>query len=319
MLPDGYTARALDFVEVDGLLDGSDVDLAHSVVQAADIGVLAIAEASRESTRANLANPDALVAEHRLVFSPDGAPVGLLMMEKDPAAKTFYIDSYAAPQHGRALLAPLLDMGIEVAGRLRESDDWKIEAGAFEQDEVYVDTLVAAGFHEVRRFWHMHIELTPDHLADPEPPDGVTMTAVESDADRRTLHEIDEVAFAAHFGFVPHPYEDWISWFSDRRDARPDLWWLAWHDGEPVGLCIQDDSRTERNAGHVRVLGVVPSARGRGIARWLLQRSFAQAAGEGRTAMTLTVDSDNTTGATALYDGVGMRPERVIVLFRRPA
>ena len=35
--------------------------------------------------------------------------------------------------------------------------------------------------------------------------------------------------------------------------------------------------------------------------------------------MTLTVDSDNTTGATALYDGVGMRPERVIVLHRRPA
>ena len=91
-----------------------------------------------------------------------------------------------------------------------------------------------------------------------------------------------------------------------------------WLDGEPIGLCIQDDSRIERDAGHVRVLGVVPHARGRGIATWLLRSAFSQAAREGRAAMTLTVDSDNTTGATALYERAGMQPERVIILFRRP-
>jgi ribosomal protein S18 acetylase RimI-like enzyme len=67
----------------------------------------------------------------------------------------------------------------------------------------------------------------------------------------------------------------------------------------------------------VRVLGVVPEARGRGIATWLLHSAFAEAAGEGRTAMTLTVDSENSTGATALYERAGMTPERVIVLLRR--
>ena len=319
VLPAGYTARPLEFHEVDGFLDGPDVDLAYEVVCAADIGVLAVAEASRESVRFNLINPDAAPDEHRLVSTAAGDPVALLMIEKDTAAKTIYVDSYAVPDHGRLLLAPLVAMGIEAAARLKEGDDWKIEAGAFDQDEVYIDVLEAAGFHEVRRFWHMHIDLGREHLTPPEPPAGVTLTIAESDDDRRLLHRLDEAAFAEHFGFAPHPYDDWISWFSDRRDARPDLWWLAWLDGEPVGVCIGDDSRIERGAGHVRVLGVVPQARGRGIARWLLLESFAQGARDGRTAMTLTVDSDNTTGATALYDGVGMRPERVIVLHRRPA
>ena len=318
MLPPGYSTRPLDLHEVDGYVDGPDVDLAYAVVAAADTGVLAMADASRESVRSDLTNPDSMRAEHRLVFTSDGEAVGLLIIERDPPAKTVFADSYAVPAHGPSLLAPLVAMGLEAAQRLADGDGWKAEAGAFVQDEVYLDVLHAAGFTEVRRFWHMHVDLGPEHHEQPEAPAGVTTTIAESEDDRHLLHRIDEIAFAEHFGFVPHPFDEWIRWFSDRRDARPELWRLAWLDGEPVGLCIQDDSRIERDASHVRVLGVVPEARGRGIATWLLRSAFAQAVGEGRAAMTLTVDSDNTTGATALYERAGMRPERVIVLFRRP-
>ena len=318
MLPPGYSSRPLGFVEVDGYLDGPDVDIAYSVVSAADAGVLAMADASRESVRSDLTNPDAMRQEHRLVFASDGEAVGLVIIERDDEARTLFVDSYAVPDHGRALLAPLVEMGLEAAQGLAVGGGWKAEAGAFVQDEVYLDVLDAAGFTEVRRFWHMHIDLGPEHLEAPDAPAGVTVTLATTDDDRRLLHRIDEVAFAEHFGFVPRPYEEWIPWFRDRRDARPELWRLAWLDGEPVGLCMQDDSRIERDAGHVRVLGVVPEARGRGIATWLLRSAFSQAASEGRTAMTLTVDSDNTTGATALYERAGMTPERVIVLLRRP-
>jgi ribosomal protein S18 acetylase RimI-like enzyme len=165
----------------------------------------------------------------------------------------------------------------------------------------------------------MHIEVDSGYAKDPPPaPPGVTRTTAETESDRRLIHRLDQEAFAEHFGFVPKSYDEWMPWLSDRRDARPDTWWIAWLDGEPVGLCMQDDSRIERDAGHVRILGVLPRARGRGIATWLLRSAFAQAAREGRTAMTLTVDSDNTTGATALYESAGMKPERVILLLRRP-
>ena len=318
MLPPGYIARPLEFVEIEGYLDGLDVDIAFSVVSAADAGVLAMADSSRESVRSDLTNPDTVRGEHRLVFTSDSVAAGLVIIERDDEARTVFVDSYAVPDHGPELLAPLVGMGLDAAKRLAHGDGWKAEAGAFVQDEIYLDVLQAAGFSEVRRFWHMYIDLGPEHREAPEAPAGVTTTIATTDDDRRLLHRIDEIAFAEHFGFVPHPYDEWIPWFSNRRDARPDLWRLAWLDGQPVGLCIQDDSRVERDAGHVRVLGVVPEARGRGIATWLLRTAFSQAAREGRAAMTLTVDSDNTTGATALYERAGMRPDRVIVLLRRP-
>jgi ribosomal protein S18 acetylase RimI-like enzyme len=317
VLPPGYVARPLEFIEVDDYLDGPDVDVAYSVVSAADSGVLATAEASRESVRSDLVNPDTVLDEHRLILDNAGVAVGLLIVERDEAARSFFIDAYAVPAHGPQLLPPLIALGISVAERLKGEGEWQVECGAFAQDEVYLDALHSAGFAEVRRFWHMHIELDSEYAKDPPPaPPGVTRTTADTETDRQLIHRLDQEAFAEHFGFVPKSYDEWMPWLSDRRDARPDTWWIAWLDGEPAGLCMQDDSRIERDAGHVRILGVLPRARGRGIATWLLRSAFAQAAREGRTAMTLTVDSDNTTGATALYERAGMKPERVILLLR---
>lgn len=318
MLPSGYAARPLEFVDVDGLPDGPDVDLAYAVVSAADVGVIGHAEDSREAIRANLTNPDAQRTEHRLVLTDAGEPVGLLVIEKDTATRTFFVDSYAAPSHGHRVLGGLVAMGTSAAERLRGEGQWNAEAGVFAQDEAYIEILEAAGFREVRRFWRMVIDLGPEHEGVPTAPAGVTRTVVATDDDRRLLHRIDEESFAEHFGFAPRPYEEFLSWFGGRRDARTDLWWLAWLDGQPVGLCVMDDSHVERGAGHVRTLGVLREARGRGIASWLLHSAFAQAAREGRRAVTLTVDAENTTGATALYEGVGMRAEQVILLYRRP-
>ncbi len=318
MLPPGYSARTLDLHEVDGYVDGPDVDLAYAVVAAADRGVIQVADCTRESVRSDLVNPDAMLAEHRLVFDASDEPAGLLIIEKDPPAKTVFADSYAVPAQGPALLPSLVSMGVAAASRLHEGPGWRLEAGAFAQDEVYIHILEQAGFSEIRRFWHMTIDLDTAQMQESWAPPGVRLTIAASEDDRQLLHRIDEIAFAEHFGFVPHPYDEWIRWFSDRRDARPDLWWIAWLDDAPVGVCILDDSRADRGGGYVRVLGVVPEARGRGIATWLLGSAFAQAAREGRAFVNLTVDSDNTTGATALYERAGMRPERVIVLFRRP-
>jgi ribosomal protein S18 acetylase RimI-like enzyme len=57
----------------------------------------------------------------------------------------------------------------------------------------------------------------------------------------------------------------------------------------------------------VDYLGVLAPGRGRGIGRALLRRSFAIFAGRGVWRVILNVDAENTTGATALYERVGMR------------
>jgi ribosomal protein S18 acetylase RimI-like enzyme len=93
----------------------------------------------------------------------------------------------------------------------------------------------------------------------------------------------------------------------------PAQWWIADLDGEPVGFCLGEARGIgDDPGGYVRSLGVETAARGRGIARHLLQVAFADHARRGWAWSQLTVDSENSTGATALYRSVGMEPVEVI-------
>ena len=68
----------------------------------------------------------------------------------------------------------------------------------------------------------------------------------------------------------------------------------------------------------MRHLGVLPVARGRGIARWLLEQAAFEARERGQSALTLSVDGDNTTGATRLYESVGFVTRHVVDKWQRP-
>ena len=317
MLPPGYVARPLEFDESGGLPDGPDVDLAYSVTRAADIALLGRPDDTREALRSGLTSLDAVRDEHRLVLDPSGDVVALLGVERDAANRTVFLEPYAVPGHV-ALLVPLLRMGLEAAYRLRAEGEWRVDTAAFQQDTDTIAAIAETGFTLKRRFWRMTADVTGIARDDPEAPVGVTRTIAASEEERRILHRVDQEAFADHFDFAPHPYEDWMPWFTDRRDARPDTWWIAWLDGEPVGLCMADDRKAEEGRTYIRTLGVIPQARGRGIAPWLLSSAFAQAAREGRTSVSLSVDSENPTGAVGLYERVGMRAEQVIDLFSQP-
>jgi ribosomal protein S18 acetylase RimI-like enzyme len=58
--------------------------------------------------------------------------------------------------------------------------------------------------------------------------------------------------------------------------------------------------------GWVRNVGVVGSARGRGLGTFLLRTAFAEFARRGRDTVGLGVDTENATGALRLYEGLGM-------------
>ena len=88
----------------------------------------------------------------------------------------------------------------------------------------------------------------------------------------------------------------------------PAAWWLAEAGGRPAGILLGDDSRVDVGAGFVRTLGVCEWARGRGIAKALLATAFNAYAERGRSTVMLGVDSQNQTGATALYESMGMAP-----------
>ena len=78
-----------------------------------------------------------------------------------------------------------------------------------------------------------------------------------------------------------------------------------------------NESRLELGYAYVSILGVLREFRGRGLARLLLRTAFVQARDMGLAGTALHVDSQNPTGATALYRSVGMTPAQVYVAFER--
>jgi ribosomal protein S18 acetylase RimI-like enzyme len=77
-----------------------------------------------------------------------------------------------------------------------------------------------------------------------------------------------------------------------------------------------DAGQAADGGGFVKYVGTLAPARGRGVARHLLQVAFAEHARRGWQWTQLTVDTGNDTGATALYRSVGMEPVEVIDLYR---
>ena len=101
------------------------------------------------------------------------------------------------------------------------------------------------------------------------------------------------------------------------RSYDPTQWWIASVDGTPAGVCFGDDHLAELGWSYVGALGVLEGHRGRGLGRLLLETFFAHAHERGRIGVKLGVDTDNDTGASALYSSVGMTASRIIEAWER--
>ena len=172
--------------------------------------------------------------------------------------------------------------------------------------------LTQAGYTVVRVFRRMVADLAaPPPAVDPGP--GVTIRAVTPD-DIRTCYAVQQEAFAQHFDFVPGSYDDWYHRLVDTETYRPEYWWLADVDGVPSGVLV--GQRHEEN-GWVKMLGVLPSARGRGAGTALLCTALAAFRRDGAPCAGLGVDSANETGAVSLYERLGMRAEQQYDCYER--
>ena len=82
----------------------------------------------------------------------------------------------------------------------------------------------------------------------------------------------------------------------------PSTWWLAWLGGVPAGvLLLVEDAPREWEIAYV---GVVPSARRRGVARGLMHHALCHARMVDAARLMLSVD-DRNTPACRLYHELG--------------
>jgi ribosomal protein S18 acetylase RimI-like enzyme len=203
-------------------------------------------------------------------------------------------------QRGRGLGSALVSRSEE---RLRALGAARIHAVTLAPDEAAPPLLESRGYREVRRFWDMTIELGDDPPRDPQVPEGFRIEPFSSDF-ARAFHGALEEAFAEHWEYEPQPFEKWWERQVAKPDHDPSLWFLVRTDEDVVAATRNDPERS--GGGWIGAIGVRPAWRGRGLAKALLLHSFGEFHRRGKRRVGLGVDSRNATGATRLYESIGM-------------
>jgi mycothiol synthase len=283
-----------------------DLDDVCALIAECDLATVGFVDFTRDEIAVDLAKA---TIESTGWYDGQGALVGYGWLERAERTNQVEVDLYLRPSADRALgpaiLSTLESRAAAVVAEDGHSGPW-VGANVYRQDEGTQEWLRAAGFRRQTTFTRMRIDLDPTRS--PEPPTSdVTVRRISEEPDLRLAHEVEEASFLEHYGNVPVSYESWLARLLDRGEDFRHVY-LAELDGTPVGLLTSTRQFEEdEDAGYVRTLGVLPSARGRGVGTTLLRDYFARAHREGRTAVLLHVDVANVTGALRVYESVGMR------------
>jgi mycothiol synthase len=245
-----------------------------------------------------------------VVESPDGGLCGFLSVEAEPPFAHVSALGIVAPAfHGCGLGAAIVSENERRARRFEPRADpgvpFMIHAGTLAGEARVSALLRSRGYREVRRFELRRV----DFAGEPRRPPDVEGIAIRGfrRKEARRLYDAHVEAFADHWGEGEETYEDFCHHNLDAPEFDPDLWLLAW-DGDDIAGYVGalEHSREDPARGYVALLGVRRAYRRRGLGEALLLHAFAALHARGRRGAELHVDAGSLTGATRLYERVGM-------------
>lgn len=175
--------------------------------------------------------------------------------------------------------------------------------------------LEETGHADVRRFWTMEIELGDGDPVPPSWPEGISVRPCVRGRDEQVVFETQRETFRDHWGEHEESFEKWSRHMTEGASYDPSLWFIAEERGEVAGVSLCRSNSEKK--GWVAVLGVRREWRKRGLGEALLLHSFREMRRRGKTSVELGVDSESLTGATRLYERVGMRVVRQVAVFEK--
>lgn len=298
-LPEGWSVRP-------GTAD--DVPEILAVLVAADIALIGEPDTATDDVSYVFTEPD---AESVVALDGTGAIQAWAYVSNPNRGRRSHVNVFAHPEIDARIWRPLLDWCTGTAAC--QAAAWGLpevvaRAAGVPQEKAYLATCREAGFGFVKRYARMRVGL-PAPVTAPPPP-GVTIRTPDpsDEAGLRTLHAIQQSAFADTPDFNETTFERWHHRIHQQSEVPWDEWFLALVDGVPVGMLESAAGAVEQNEGWVHNLAVLRAYRGRGIARALLSAAFTAYTAKGRTAAGLGVDLTNPTGAYRLYESLGMYP-----------
>ncbi|HVD29575.1 MAG TPA: GNAT family N-acetyltransferase [Mycobacteriales bacterium] len=315
ILPDGLIGRPLsadDAVAVAGLLAAAE--------QVDDTGEYPDAEDVAEWWRGWGLEPG---RDGLAVCDPAGLVVAYATVMASPTfrdAFAVYLEGRVRPDLrergiGGALLAWQLDRGTTLHAERHPEAPGALTVevpGGMPSLEALVRR---AGLEAERWYREMQRPLTDLPEVRAVPGIDIEPFAWDRDDEVRRAHN---AAFTRHHGSSERDPESWGALFTGQRGFRPDLSRLALEDGAVVGYVLSYVYEADTAARGTRQvvlgqIGVLPPARGRGVAGVLITEVLEAAARNDCESAGLGVDTQNVTGALRLYERLGFRAVRARV------
>lgn len=180
--------------------------------------------------------------------------------------------------------------------------------------------LEADGYEVVRHAFSM-VRAT---LADPPPPDlppGIEARPATPWHAMQVARAMAE-AMADHWGFPQLSDADLAGMIKHPLWGQLDVWQVAWDNDEVVGGVLgfineEENRELGRTRGYTECIFTRRAWRGRGIATALIGRNLRLLAQRGMTEAALGVDTQNLSGALALYERVGFERVRTDLFYQR--
>jgi mycothiol synthase len=294
-----------------------DLNAVHNVITTSDLAYHGSADITLEELRTEwLAPTFNLQQDAWLIVGPAGQVVGFAAVGQREHAR-IYSEALALPEYSHqglqeCLLAQVEQWAQEQVPLARSDARVALSCYIAQKDEQGGLSLQRHGFKEIRRSWNMEIEMN-EAPAEPEWPAGITARTFRP-GDERVVFDTDEEAFKDHWGHMPGNFEHWKHWTIERETFDPTLWFLAYEGDQIAGvsLCVYRDE-----LGWVDTLAVLRPWRRAGLGKALLQHSFGEFYRRGTRTVGLGVDAQNLTGATRLYERVGMHVARVYISYEK--
>jgi mycothiol synthase len=317
LIADGYQVRPASF---------DDLPQVVAMFNAAEVERTGAGDWSIEFIRQNWGDPGfELATSTRLVAAPDGSIVGLVELwdDIDPPA-TPWIGLRVHPQWhsagiGCALVAWVLETSKRALDRLPADARLAPKIAAPATHRPSIELFDSMGMTPCRYSWRMLIDLQ-EAVPEPQWPAGIQVRTLRYPEDLEATYRAEQEAFEEHWGYVKSSFEEGFKqWKNQRFEAsglKPELWFLAL-EGDQIAGQINCMERAPMDAakGWIHTLGVRKAYRRRGIGQALLLHTFRALQQQGVPAAYLFVDAANKTGATRLYQRVGMRVELEITYY----
>ncbi len=224
----------------------------------------------------------------------------------DEGSGHFTADGYVHPEFtGQGIGSQLVQLmearAYELVPHAPAGARVALSNSVLQSDTAARSILEQASYHLVRTYWRMAIDLIQQPPA-PAWPDGIALRTFRYGQERAIFDAVEE-SFQDHWGHVPRDFTEWVARIK-LESFDPSLWFMAMDDSEIAGAIL---CRTRPdNSGWINTVAARRPWRNRGLGTALLHTAFGEFYRRNITHLALGVDSQNLTGATRLYERVGM-------------